>query len=130
MTPSSPLPPNYLDVLLYIGTPNHNPSSLGFYHHFPSMTTAGARIGLNAISEHTPLSVQGGFIISTSTITPSTAIFGSSIPSSSEGSQAFFSPTGSFPFEMPSSEIPLVPLSIPFVVSTTMTSMASGSTSF
>lgn len=85
---------------------------------------------MNATSMKTHVSVQGGGTIFIPFFTPSIVIFGStSIPSSSAGTQAFAFGIGFFSFGMPTTAIPSVPLSIPSATSTSMTSMASGSTS-
>jgi len=132
LTPNYPLPPDHLDVLLYIGTPTNGPLNPSLYRSFPLMTTAGSMAStMSATSMQTPISVQGGGTISIPSVTPSTAIFDStSIPSSSGSTQAFSFGIGFFPFGKSPSTISSVPLSIPSTASTSMTSMASGSTSF
>lgn len=129
VAPNSPLPPNRLDVLLYVGTPNHRPSILGLHTSIPLMTIAGRMASIISVaSMQTPIYVQGGGTISIPSNTPSRTIFGStSIPSTSVSSRANASSFGFFPFGIPSQGIPSVPLNIP---STASTSMMIGSTSF
>ena len=40
VAPNCLLPSHHPDVLLYVGTPMHRPSGLGYFMHLPSMTTA------------------------------------------------------------------------------------------
>lgn len=131
VTPSSPISPNFLDVL-YVGTPTHMPTRPAFSPSFLSMATIGKTIlAICNTSVHTPLSVEGGGTIAISSIIPSIVVFFStSIPSLSGGTQYFSSHTDSFPYGIPSSEIPSIPLTISFFVNRTMNSMASGLASF
>lgn len=104
--PNSPLPSSYSEVLQYIGTPTHRPSSLGHIMHLPLMTTVGSMASTaSATTMQTPTSVQGGGTISI----PSASLFGSltstslvgstSIPSTSGNSQANAFSSGFFPFD-------------------------------
>lgn len=126
---NSPLPPDHLDVLLYVGTPTHRPSSLGPHTSIPSMTTARSMAStMSVASMQTPISKQGGGTISIPSNTPISSIFGStSISSMSGSSQPNASSFGFFPFGIPSQGIPSVSLNIP---STASTSMMSGLASF
>ena len=59
--PSSPLPSDHLDVLLYVGNPTHKPSNPGPHTYIPSMTTAGSMASMTSVARmQTPISVQGG----------------------------------------------------------------------
>ncbi len=79
---------------------------------------------------HTPSLVVGGGTIIISILTPSTIIFGStSIPISSGGSQPSAPFMEAYPFRITSSGIPLVSY-LPFVASTSMTLMDTGSEPF
>lgn len=76
--PNSPLLPDHPDVLLYVRTPTNRPLSPGLHQSIPSITTAVSMTSMkNTISMQTPIFVQGEGTISTPSITPSTAIFGS-----------------------------------------------------
>lgn len=122
--PNSPLAPNHPEVLLYVGTRTHRPSSPGLHISIPLMTTAGSMASTTSVaSMQTPISVQGGGTISIPSNTPSMTIFGStSIPSISGNSHATASNFGFFPFGMSSQGIPSDPLNIPSIASTSMMS--------
>jgi len=126
--PNSPIPPDYLDVLLYVKTLTNRPSNPG-HRYFPLVSTTGSMASTTSVmSMQTLVSVKWGGTISIPFVTPSTTIFGStSIPSLSGSCQVVASSIGFFPFGIPTNVIPLVPLSIPSAAST---SMASGSSTF
>ena len=129
MAPNYPLPLDYLDILLYVGTPTHRPSSLGPHTSIPSMTTVGSMAStMSVASMQTPISVQDGGTISIPSNTPNTSIFlNTSILLMSGSSQANASSFGFFTFGTPSQGIPSILLNIP---STASKSMMSGSASF
>ena len=127
--PNSPLPSSHPDVLQYVGTPTHRPSSLGYATRLPSMTTTGSMASTSATTMQTPTSVQGGGTISISSASlfgsfASTSLVGStSIPSTSGNAQTNAFGTGFFPFGTHSQGIPSVLFSA-------VTSMLGGSASF
>ena len=72
--PNSPLPFSHPDVLQYVGTPTHRPSSPGYATCLPSMTTTGMMASITSVTTmQTPTSVQGAGTISIS----SASLFGS-----------------------------------------------------
>lgn len=128
--PNSPLPSSHLDVLQYVGTSTHRPSSPGYAKRLPSMTTTRSMASTtSATTMQTPTSVQGGGTISITSASlfgsfASTYLVGStSIPSTSGNSQTNAFGSGFFPFGAHSQGIP----SFPFGAAT---SMMSGSASF
>lgn len=126
---NSPLPPDHPNIVLYVRTKTHRPTSPALHPSIPSMTTAGSMASKMSVdSMQTSIFVQGGGTISIPSITPSTTIFGSTsiLPTSGSSQDTAFDFLF-IPYGMPSHMIPSVPLNIQ---STTSISMMSGSAPF
>lgn len=83
--PNSHLPSSYPEVLQYVGSPMHRPSSPGHITHLPSIAST-----TSATTMQTPTSTQGGGTISI----PSASLFGSFSSTSLVGSTSIPSTSG------------------------------------
>ena len=120
----SPLPPDYLFVVEYIGPESERPEDPLYYSYLSMAMTGNAASAVSAAGIQTPASVEAGGTIASSSIASSAAMFGSGF------TQAHASQSGPFCFGMPTSGIPSFSFSAAAARSTPMSSMASGSTSF